>query len=90
MMADYEFIFSSAVRDELIGQVRGGVKTWIYKDTLYVSIRRDEIHMQWGISIDDMAYRITHGLSAKDVAWDVLKQYKQFILNEIVEKEFFK
>ena len=90
MMADYEFIFSSAVRDELIGQVRGGVKTWIHNDTLHVSIRKEEIRMQWEMSIDDMAYRITHGLSAKDVVWDVLKQYRQFILNEIIAKEFFK
>ena len=88
MMADYEFIFSSAVRDKLIEQVRGGIKTWISDDILHVSIRKE--NMQWETAIDDMAYRIGRGLSVSDVVRDVMRQYRQFILKEIIEKEFFK
>ena len=90
MMQDYEFIFSKALLEKVIEQVRGGVKTWIENVILHVSIRKDESNVRWEWTLDDMEYRINHGLSADDVVWDMLKQYRRFIWNEVVEKEFFK
>lgn len=79
MMKDYEYVFGTALRDRLIARVNGGVKTWITEDTLYVSIRREELGITWSWSHSDFANRLIYGYSVDEALAEVIREYNQFI-----------
>lgn len=73
-------VFCNNLRKELYKYVKGSVSVHIIKDTLIVDIQALNMK-QWRISYKNIEVSIVQGLSSKNLAIEIVKQYKGFILD---------
>ena len=89
MMKEYEFIFSNNLKNKLIGEVKGGVKTWIVHDDLYISILMSKYDMQFEHVIPRISERILNGYTTDYAVYEIIKEYKDYLF-KAVKETFFK
>lgn len=81
MMAEYEFIFGSTLRNKVAEKIVGGVKTWVTNDELHVSIRVEECCIKFEYVISNFSDKILHNFTTDYAAYEVINAYKAYINN---------
>ena len=89
MMTDYEFIFSNKLKEKLNETVYGGVKTWVTKDELHVSIRLEECGVNFEYVIPDISDRILNSFTTDYAVYEVMREYKSYLAKQL-RNRFFK
>lgn len=89
MMMEYEYIFSNTLKNKIIEKIKGGVKTWITRDELHVSILLDQYNIQFEHVIPNISDRILNGYTTDYALYEVTKVYKAY-LSEKLKEIFFK
>lgn len=89
MMQEYEICFSRALHQKLKKKIIGKIFVKItMNDEILVVIERDN-EMQFKLFISDFTIKLINGLTSDYVAYEVLKEYKKFIIAKTNEKYFY-
>lgn len=83
-MQDYEYLISKEVHKKLKSKVKGKVWVKVYNDELHIKITNID-NLKFETTLDDLADKILHGLSAELIAHLALKEYKEGVI-----KRYFK
>ena len=73
--------FTNALKKQLKQRIKGDLTVHIVDDTLIVYIEPVG-YWTWNYSINNLAAQISTGLSSRNVADVIVKQYKKYILSE--------
>ena len=76
-----ERIFTNALKKQLKQRIKGDLSVHIVDDTLIVDIQPVGC-WAWHYTINNLAAQISTGLSSRNVAYVIVKQYKKYILSE--------
>lgn len=76
-----ERIFTNALKKQLKQRIKGDLSVHIVDDTLIVDIQPVGC-WTWHYTINNLAVKISTGLSSRIVADDIVKQYKKYIFNK--------
>lgn len=76
-----ERIFTNALKKQLKQRIKGDLSVHIVDDTLIVDVQSVGC-WTWHYTIKNLAVRISTGLSSRNVADAIVKQYKKYILNK--------
>ena len=79
-MCDFEYLFSTELHKKLKERVIGNVWVKVYHNELHVKITRQD-GIEYEFVRDKLDKRILNGYSSDYVAYEVVKEYKSFILN---------
>lgn len=74
-------IFAKEVRKILHKKIKGYSNCWIQNDTLISDIQPLGIYT-YHYTISNISNRISHGLTSEQVAKDIIKGYRDYILYE--------
>ena len=74
-------IFINKVRKVLHKKIKGYSKCWVKNDMLIVDIQPVGIY-SYHFTISNISIHISHGLTAEQVAKDIIKGYRDYILSE--------
>ena len=89
MMQEYEICFSRALHQKLKRKIIGKIFVKItMNDEILVVIEREN-EMQFKLFISDFTRKLINGLTSDYVAYEVLKEYKKFIIAKTNEKYFY-
>ena len=84
-----ERIFTNALKKQLKQRIKGDLSVHIVDDTLIVDIQPVGCWV-WHYTINNLAIQLSTGLSSRNVADVIVKQYKKYILNKIFAKKIYK
>ena len=88
-MQEYEICFSRALHQKLKRKIIGKIFVKItMNDEILVVIEREN-EMQFKLFISDFTRKLINGLTSDYVAYEVLKEYKKFIIAKTNEKYFY-
>lgn len=73
-------IFANKVRNILHKKIKGYSNCWIENDVLIADIQPLGIYT-YHFTISDISNHISHGLTAEQVAKDIIKSYRDYILS---------
>ena len=73
--------FTNALKKQLKQRIKGDLSVHIVDDTLIVYIQPVG-YWTWNYTINNLAAQISTGLSSRNVADVIVKQYKKYILSE--------
>lgn len=73
--------FTNALKKQLKQRIKGDLTVHIVDDTLIVYIQPVGC-WTWNYTINNLAAQISTGLSSRNVADVIVKQYKKYILSE--------
>lgn len=76
-----ERIFANAVKKQLKQRIKGDLSVHVVDDTLIVDVQSVGC-LTWHYTINNLAVRISTGLSSRNVADIIVKQYNKYILNK--------
>lgn len=76
-----ERIFTNALKKQLKQRIKGDLSVHNVDDTLIVDIQPVGC-WTWHYTINNLAEQISTGLSSRNVADVIVKQYKKYILSE--------
>lgn len=89
MMTEYEYIFAISLQQKLKRRIKGNIYvTVIRDDKLYVKIKKDSDFI-FETTIDRFTDKLQNGFTSDYAAYDILKQYKQFVYERIEEEYFY-
>lgn len=74
-------IFANKVRKILHKKIKGYSNCWIQDDVLIADIQPLGIYT-YHFTLSDISNYISHGLTAEQVAKDIIKGYRDYILSE--------
>lgn len=74
-------IFVNKVRKALHKKIKGYSKCWVKNDILIVDIQPQGIYT-YHFTISNISEHICKGLTAEQVAKDIIKGYRDYILSE--------
>lgn len=77
---EYELLFAKSVYGELKDKVKGMVFCKVINDVLVVKIKTKEEGLNYEYYLRDFARKLMLGLSYQDVAYEVSKEYKHYVL----------
>lgn len=81
-----ERIFTNALKKQLKQRIKGDLSVHVVDDTLIVDIQPVAC-WTWHYTINNLAVQMSKGLSSKNVADVIVKQYKKYILSEHFTKK---
>ena len=73
--------FANKVRRTLHKKIKGYSNCWVQDDALVADIQPLGIYT-YHFTISEISKHISHGLTADQVAKDIIKGYRDYILNE--------
>lgn len=76
-----ERIFTNALKKQLKQRIKGDLSVHVVDDTLIVDIQPVGC-WTWRYTINNLAAQMSKGLSSRNVAGVIVKQYKKYILSE--------
>lgn len=76
-----ERIFTNELKKQLIQRIKGDLSVHIVDDTLIVDIQPVGC-WTWRYTINNLAVQLSTGLSSRNVADVIVKQYKKYILSQ--------
>lgn len=76
-----ERIFTNELKKQLRQRIKGDLYVHIVDDTLIVDIKPVGC-WSWRYTINNLAEQISTGLSSRNVADVIVKQYKKYIISE--------
>lgn len=76
-----ERIFTNALKKQLKQRIKGDLSVHIVDDTLIVDIQPLGWYT-WHYTINNLSVQISTGLSSRNVADAIVKQYRKFILTK--------
>lgn len=84
-MADYEYLFSTALHEKLKEKIVGKIFTKITRnDEILVTVDTYE-GLSFKMFIGNFSEKMLHGYSSDYAAYEVLKQYKAFVLKRYLK-----
>ena len=72
--------FANKVRKTLHKKIKGYSKCWVQDDVLVADIQPLGIYT-YHFTISEISSHISHGLTAEQVAKDIIKSYRDYILS---------
>nr|UVY05911.1 MAG: hypothetical protein [Bacteriophage sp.] len=75
-----ERIFTKALKKQLKQRIKGDLSVHIVDDTLIIDIQQVG-YWTWHYAINNLAAKISTGVSSRIVADVIVKQYKKYILS---------
>ena len=76
-----ERIFTKALKKQLRGRIKGYISVHVVDSILIVDIQPVG-YRTWRYTINNLAVKLSTGLSSRIVADVIVKQYKKYILSE--------
>lgn len=74
-------IFENEVRKALHKKIKGYSNCWVKNDTLIADIQPLGIYT-YHFTLSDISNHISHGLTAEQLAKDIIKGYRHYILSK--------
>lgn len=74
-------VFANKVRKALHKKIKGYSNCWIQNDVLIADIQPLGIYT-YHFTLSDISNNISHGLTAEQVAKDIIKGYRDYILSK--------
>ena len=92
MMREYEKLFSDALWKKLKCKIIGKifVKVTRNDELLVVITREDELEeLEFKTFVPDFSDKLVNGLTTDYVAYEVIKEYRKFIMERMNERYFY-
>lgn len=76
-----ERIFTNALKKQLKQRIKGSISVHVVNDTLIVDINTTG-YFVWRYTINNLAFQLSTSLNSKIASYDIVKQYKSYVLKQ--------
>lgn len=84
-----ETVFTTALQQKLKTKIVGKIFVrYVSTDSIYVQIRTED-DLEYKTYLNDFTKRVLNGWSADYAAYEVLVEYRKFIMEKVTKKYFY-